>query len=744
VVVATVPAPSDAGPDAQTVTGPDGRFSLDVSASGPIVVTVRAGGFAEYVRILSESERTQRLDVMLSLAPLSETITVTSTRGEQRAGDVPASINVLSGEQIRLSPAVVADDVLRQVPTFSLFRRSSSLSSHPTTQGVSLRGIGPSGVSRTLVLMDGIPFNDPFGGWVYWTRVPLASIDRVELVDGANSSLYGSYAMGGVVNILGSRPARRTLEVGAQYGNLASPKGDFFASNTWSRVGVAVEGSAFGTDGFPIVAESERGKVDNNATVNFANLSAKGDYQATPRMNVFARGGYFRENRDNGKMSTIDGTEEANRTRWTSASGGVRMLLPDQSDLQARVFSDFETFHSNFLAVPTATPPRSIGRMTLNQRVPTTGVGGVVQWGRAFGARHDFQAGVDWRWVDGESQEEGLDPVKGQTVILQRQSGGTQRSVGAFVQDVMRPLGNLTVTISARVDDWRNYNGHNLETNVPSGTPTPNNTLFPDRSDTAVSPRVAALYRVNDVISVWGDAGGGFRAPTLNELYRQFRVGTTLTLANDQLGPERLHGGEAGVTLRPLANLTVRSTWFDNRVTNPVANVTISTVGTAVTQQRQNLGRTRIWGLQNDADYRITSSVHVMGAYVYMHATVEEFEANPALVGNTLPQVPRHRGSLQFSYISQKYANVGLGLQFVGRQFDDDQNVRVVPGETAPGLPGYTSVDLSLSRAVGHDVDLFAGVQNVFNTEYIVGTLPTTIGSPRLFNAGVRIRLAGR
>ena len=127
-----------------------------------------------------------------------------------------------------------------------------------------------------------------------------------------------------------------------------------------------------------------------------------------------------------------------------------------------------------------------------------------------------------------------------------------------------------------------------------------------------------------------------------------------------------------------------------------------------------------------------------------MHATVEEFEANPALVGNTLPQVPRHRGSLQFSYINQKYANVGLGLQFVGRQFDDDQNVRVVPGETAPGLPGYTSVDLSFSHTVGHEIDLFAGVQNVFNTEYIVGTLPTTIGSPRLFNAGVRIRLAGR
>ena len=503
------------------------------------------------------------------------------------------------------------------------------------------------------------------------------------------------------------------------------------------------EGSAFRTDGFPVVISSERGKVDNNATVDFANLSAKVDYQPSPRVNVFARGGYFRENRDNGKMSTIDGTEEANRTRWTSASGGVRMLLPNESDFQARVFTDVETFHSNFLAVPAATPPRSIGRMTLNQRVPTTGVGGVVQWGRMFGARHDVQAGLDWRWTDGESQENALDPVKGATVTLSRQSGGTQRSVGAFVQDVTRPLSNLTVTLSARVDNWRNYNAHNLETSVPSGAPTANNTLLPDRSDTVISPRLAALYRIGERISVWGDVGGGFRAPTLNELYRQFRVGLTQTLANDQLGPERLRGGEAGITLTPVTNLTVRSTWFDNRVTNPVSNVTIATSGANVTQQRQNLGRTRIRGLQNDVDYRITPSLHVTGAYVYTRATVEEFEANPTLVGKTLPQVPTHRGSLQLSYVSQKYASVRLGLQFVGRQFDDDQNVRVVPGESEAGLPGYTSADLSLSRAVGHNVELFAGVENVFNTEYIVGTLPTTIGSPRLINGGVRIRIVG-
>src|SRR6185503_16757009 len=130
-----------------------------------------------------------------------------------RLGDTPASINVLHADDIQNSPAVVADDVLRQIPTFSLFRRTSSLSSHPTTQGVSLRGIGPSGVSRTLVMVDGVPFNDAFGGWVYWTRVPIDSVDRIEVVDGSSSSIYGNYAMGGVINILSQRPSRRTVEL---------------------------------------------------------------------------------------------------------------------------------------------------------------------------------------------------------------------------------------------------------------------------------------------------------------------------------------------------------------------------------------------------------------------------------------------------------------------------------------------------------------------------------------------------
>jgi outer membrane receptor protein involved in Fe transport len=744
VTGASVVVKPTSGTEHLALTGPDGRFKVEMPAEGDVTVTIRAGGFAEKSQTIGNGDRGRDVEIVLEPATILEAVTVTPSRTEQRLGDVPASMTLLSRDEIRQSPAVVADDVLRQVPTFSLFRRTSSLSSHPTAQGVSLRSIGPSGVSRTLVLLDGIPFNDPFGGWVYWTRVPLESADRIEVVDGSSSSLYGNYAMGGVINIVTSRPARRTVDFKTQYGNRNSPKADFFASDVWGRVGLFVDGSMFRTDGFPIVAATERGRVDNNANVDFRNFNVKADYNPNARLNVFVRTGYFGENRDNGKLSTFDGTEEANSTRWKYAAGGIRLVLPDQSDLQARIFGDFETFRSNFLAVPAppaVSVPRSVGRMTLNQRVPTTGAGGVVQWSKALSSVQFLTAGTDWRWVDGDSEEDVLDAQVGAQVVTMRVSGGTQRSVGAFVQDLIAPVPDLELTLSARVDGWRNYDAHNLETTFATGLPTANNNpSLPSREDTVVSPRAAALYHMNECVSVWGDVGSGFRAPTLNELYRQFSVGAVLTLANNQLGPERLVGGDLGINLTPVRNVTVRTTWFDNRVRNPVSNVTIGTNR----QQRQNLGRTRITGIQTDVEYRLRNTWRVTGGYLYNDATVREFAANPLLVGKLLPQVPKHRGSFQIAYSSARYVSVALGVQFIGRQFDEDQNTRAVPGESGPGLPGYGIVDLLLSRPVARNLEVFLGLQNLTNRVYFVGTLPTTIGSPRLVNGGIRVRFTGR
>ena len=183
------------GVEQHAVTGLDGRFELARGIPKGATLVVRAGGFAEKTQPVADSSE---LEVVLQPARLFDSVTVTPTRTEQRLGDIAASTHVIDQEEIRHSPAVMADDVLRTIPTFSLFRRTSSLSAHPSAQGVSLRSIGPSGVSRSLVLIDGVPFNEPFSGWVYWSRIPLESVDRIEMIDGSSSSIWGNYALGGV------------------------------------------------------------------------------------------------------------------------------------------------------------------------------------------------------------------------------------------------------------------------------------------------------------------------------------------------------------------------------------------------------------------------------------------------------------------------------------------------------------------------------------------------------------------
>ena len=102
----------------------------------------------------------------------NEQIVVSATRTEMKLSEVPGGAVLAFAYRFAANPALTTDDLLRQVPGFSLFRRSSSRVSNPTTQGVSLRGLGASGPSRAMVLEDGIPMVDPFGGWVYWDRIP--------------------------------------------------------------------------------------------------------------------------------------------------------------------------------------------------------------------------------------------------------------------------------------------------------------------------------------------------------------------------------------------------------------------------------------------------------------------------------------------------------------------------------------------------------------------------------------------
>ena len=230
--------------------------------------------------------------------------------------------------------------------------------------------------------------------------------------------------------------------------------------------------------------------------------------------------------------------------------------------------------------------------------------------------------------------------------ITQRVAGGTQQSLGAFVQDIFTPMPKLVVTLSARVDRWRNYDAHNLETTVATGLPTANNNrpaprrrcpdVPEDRTDTVVSPRVAALYHVTDRVSAWGDFELRIPRADAQRAVPPVLGRRGIDARNDQLGPERLVGGELGVNVAPAP----QPYGARDLVRQPREGSGLERHDRHQPAAAAEPRPTRIWGIQTDVEYRLGSFWRFSGGYLYNQARVVEFAANPALASNC-PGLPR-------------------------------------------------------------------------------------------------------
>jgi len=707
-------------------TGDDGHFTLKEVPAGDGILTVRANGFAPFQRTWSQQQAdATNLAITLSPATVAEEITVTAERAETRLSDTAASVIVLSPADLATSAALTLDDVLRQVPGFTLFRRTSSRTSNPTSQGVSLRGVGASGASRAVVLSDGLPINDPFGGWVYWSRIPRESVSRVEVVQGGTSSLYGTDALGGVISFLPRDVRDSVFSLETSYGNLQTPDVSLFTAGRLFQWSGQIAAEAFHTDGYIPVDERERGPVDTRAASEHTTLQLGLDRLIEDRGRIFARASLFGESRENGTPLT------PNRTHIRQLALGADYRSASVGTFVARLYAGTQVYDQNFTAIAANRQSESLTR---SQRVPAQQIGFTSQWSRVVGSRQTLVAGLDAREVRGTSDE--LAFVAGR-VTSALSAGGRERTVGVFGQDIIRITPRFLVTVGVRGDRWRNYDA--FAATRPLAVPGPVSvTKFTDRIETAFSPRLSLLYKASEHVSLYASGYRAFRAPTLNELYRSFRVGNVLTQANVNLRAERLTGGEAGARVSGFAErLAVRGTFFWSELTRPIANVTLSVTPALITRQRQNLGRTRSVGVELEADAHLSRTVTIAGGYQFADATVLRFPANPALEGLLIPQTPRHQLTFQARYDNPSLLTVSLQGRAIGEQFDDDQNQLK--------LDRYFTLDLFASRRLSRNVELFAAFENLTDERYDIGRTPVrTIGPPLMARAGLRLHFGAR
>ncbi|MFN2599314.1 MAG: TonB-dependent receptor [Pyrinomonadaceae bacterium] len=730
---------------ARTTSDGEGRFSFDGAAdetgdSSPratggaprganartLLVVVNARGFARVERALSAEETAAgRVRVTLALAGLAERVEVSATRTEQRRGEAAPSVATLSERDVETTAALRLDDALRQTVGFQLFRRAGSRAANPTTQGVSLRGTGASGASRAAVFADGVPLNDPFGGWVYWDRVPREEVSRVEVLRGGASALYGGGALGGVVNIFTRRADANALALEASYGNERTPDGSLYAATTRGGWSAGLGAEMFSTRGYVLVDERARGRVDTPASSRDSAFDLtlarkfKGDSRA------FLRGSVFGESRANGTPL------QTNRTHARQLSAGFDLSSSRFGSFDARAYGGAQVYDQNFTAVAA---DRNSETLTRAQRSPSQSIGASVLWSRAVGSRQTLVAGLEAREVRGSSDE--IVFAQGRATSLVG-AGGRERDAGVFAEDVARLGSKLIFTFGARYDRWREYDAASTTRPLRQGS-VATVARFPERDESAASPRASALYKVSPQWSLTASAYRAFRQPTLNELYRSFRVGDVLTLANENLRAERLAGGEAGAVFASRdQKFDLRATFFWTEITRPVANVTLSAAPGLITRRRENLGRTRARGVEIETEARLSRHLSASGGYLFVEPTVLEFPANRALEGLQVPQVARQQLTFQLRYDSPSRWTAGVQGRASSSQFDDDQNLfRLAP---------YFTLDAYASRRVARDFELFAAAENLLDRRSEVARTPIlTLGTPLVARFGFRVRLSSR
>ena len=649
-------------------------------------------------------------------------VVVTDTRVEQSVADAPGSVSVVGGEDVRESASRTVDDLLRHVPGFSLFRRSSSVVGHPTTQGVSLRGTGPSGTSRALVLVDGVPVNDPFGGWVYWSRLPRLGVEQIEIVRGGGSSAWGNYALGGVVHVLTRRPVRRTAELEVSYGTHDTLNVDARVADTEGPLRLSLEGVHFETGGYDTVKASRRGPIDIEADSRHSTFDGRLELIASPDVSLFVLGNYFDEARGNGTPLQVNDTEAG------SIAVGGRARDGDD-EWRMTLFAQLQEFRSTFSAQAS---DRSVETLALEQTVPTTSVGTWLQWTHRADA-HLVSAGADARWIAARTDERVY--VAG-AFARTRVAGGEQVIAGVFAQDVWTPVPSVQIVAGARGDYWVTYDATRRDTPPPSGVPPRQD--FDDIDALVASPRVAVLWHALPDTDVRASVYQGFRVPTLNELYRVFRVRNDVTVANERLEPERLTGGEVGVERRWRA-FDARVTGFWTEVSDIVANVTLASPlpdcppGTTC-RQRQNLDLARVRGVEAEAEYRPAPGWRLTAGYLFSDARLASAPQQRTLEGKRLAQAPAHSGSLGVRYDNRAVMTAAVNVRLAGTQYEDDLN-------TLP-LGGFAVVDVYVGRQLVRGVEAFGAVENLFDSTYAVGRTAegtVTTAAPRLVHGGIRL-----
>lgn len=641
-----------------------------------------------------------------------------------------AGFSVVRVEAEDLAQARRLDEALTAVPGVSLFRRTSSLSANPTTQGLSLRAIAPSGAGRALVTLDGVPLNDPFGGWVIWSQLPAEAVGRADIVRGGGSGPYGAGALTGVV-ALTERDAGDVLDLSAAGHGGARLGG----RGGLGLAGARLTGSALfeRSEGYVPVRGGAQGAADQTLDLEAAGGALRLDLPAGPGA-LSLRAAAWGEERGSGLVGA--------RSRASGQLVSATLAAPpapERLGWRLQAWTHASDLSNTFVAVE---PDRSATRPASAQdETPARGwgVNAALRRQSDLGTgRLEWELGADARAFDGETRER-FRFMDGD-YTRSRVAGGAAAVVGAYAEAAWT-VGPWLLAGGLRLDGWRNSDGRRLERDRATGAPTLD--LRPEGASGEVVSGRAALRRSFDGWALRAAAYSAFRPATLNELHRPFRVGNDITEANPALQPERMRGIEAGIASGSDAGLSWSATVFWNEIEDAIVNVTVGEgPGTfpvagfvpagGVLRQRMNAGMIAAIGVEAEARWRL-EGLELAAAVAWTQAEVDGGGAAPQLTGLRPAQAPEFSATLGAVWSASDRLTLSGQVRWEGDRFDDDLNSRAL-GQAA-------TLDLRAEWRLTPRATLWVAGDNLSDAEVQVSRTADGVaglGQPRTLRLGLR------
>jgi outer membrane receptor protein involved in Fe transport len=721
---------SIATPSRVTVTEERGRYTLRDLPEGRYVITVTAmGRKPAHSDVTLAAGESATANVSLARGPLllSEII-VSATRIPTPANHVASTVNVLDPVAVRTSPARESQDLLREIPGVELPRTSSLVGG--TAQIVSIRGVDEG---RTAVLFDGIPVNDAWGEWIDWGRVPKGMIDHVEVIEGGTSNLYGNGAMGGVISFFSKPVAPMTgsvlLEGGSRDTRHAAVSAGIPLAGAFTA---SFDGDFQNGGGYNLFSPTERGQIDQASEIRQRNGYLRLNYSPASDLSAFVSGHLFGDSRDLGTPLSYAsryqrdvqlGADYANA--WNGALA-VRGWMGVQSEHQR---SGAVRANSSTCGLPSS-DPRQCEDSNLVANIPSHDLGVSAIWTRdAILHLQSFSVGGDFRRMEGEYDETDFNTscpgancgAVSRTIL----SGGDQTLSGVFAQAIAAPVDKLRIELSARGDFWTNNNGHSFDA-------TAGDTTYANRSKSAFSPRLGARYQLLKSLAIRGALYDAFRAPNLAELYRKQISGTSITIPNPDLSPERAFGREIGLDWQPAEWIQMKGTWYVADYKDFNVPVQID-AGPPAIRQRLNVSKSRSKGGEAYLALHPVPFLFLSGSVNYDQ---DRIVAGPpgTVVGAPVNRVPSPKQTIRASYLSPLLGDYTAIWRHEGHT-TTLQGVDLAP---------FSVLDLSAQRLLVPGVRVIASLENVTNEQYQVNIAGSgaseliSYGLPRTFRLGVQ------